>query len=297
MFWKPAKALGLVVGLAILLTIAAVSVSLLHSILAQGPGMSAFVTGVLFILSVPLLALWARWYYGLATLRYYLDRNVLVIVRGATRFVVPLGEIRSVVRGDEVAMSESFRGVGWPGYLTGVAQSRELGPVLTNSTEPLERQVVVVTARGCYGISPREPQRFLDELASYLATEPPRRVPQRTLLLPIAAHPLWRDRWFWLTMGAALVANVALFGLVSSRYGVLPDRFPIYLTPQREAYRIIARTEIYFVPAIGSLLLVLNGALGALLHRRERLGAYLMAAMSVVLQVPLWAAVSGMLGG
>jgi len=294
MFWKPAKSLGLAVGLVILLSIAAISAFLLQSALSQEPSMSAFVTGVFFLLSLPLMVLWGRSYYGLLTLRYYMDRNVLIILHGAMRYIIPLETIERIVPGSELSVTEGFRGVGWPGYLTGVVQAG-LGRVLVNSTEPLERQLVVVTPEGNYGLSPRNPERFLDEFAAHRSQSPARRVPQRALCLPFAALPVWRDRRFWLTLGAALVMNVALFGLISGRYAYLPERFPMYLNPQREAYRIISRAEIYRLPAIGTVLLIMNGVIGGFLHRRERLAAYLLAAMSVVLQGPLWVAIFGVL--
>ena len=157
MAWKPDKTLGLGVGLVVVLVIIGMEAFLLQSMLDQPPGLNLYVMALLFVLSVPLLVLWLYWYYGLVTLRYTMDRDALVIACGASRYVVPMDAIQRVVRGDEVAISQGFRGVGWPGYLMGSLRLRELGLMLVASTEPVERQLIIVTERMCYGVSPRQP--------------------------------------------------------------------------------------------------------------------------------------------
>ena len=123
------------VGLVVLLVIIGVEVFLVRSMIGQPPGLNLYVVALLFVLSLPLLVLWLYWYYGLATLRYTMDRNALVIACGASRYVVPMEEIRRTVRGDEVSILQGFRGVGWPGYLMGSLRLRDLGLLLVASTE------------------------------------------------------------------------------------------------------------------------------------------------------------------
>ena len=296
MFWKPAKTFGLVVGLLILLTIAGVEGFLLRSVLAQEPGLSAYVTGLLLVLSVPLLGLWIYWYYGLATMRYYLDRNALVVACGATRHIVPLTAITAIVRGADVPLGEGFRGIGWPGCLMGMARTRDLGELVVCSTDPLDRLMVVITDARCYGISPAQGERFLAEWDAQRALGPVRRVQQETAYLPFIALPVWRDRAFWVAMLAGVVASVALSGVISGRYGALPDRIALHLNPQQEAFRIVAKAEMYLFPAIGMLLALVNGIVGLAVHRRERLAAHLLAAMTISLQAPLWIVTLTVLG-
>jgi len=296
MFWKPAKTFGLVIGLFILLTIGGVEAFLLRSILAQDPGLSAYITGLLPVLSVPLLGLWIYWYYGLATMRYYLDRNALVVACGATRHIIPLTAIQSIRPGADVALSEAFHGIGWPGCLMGAARTREGAEMVVCSTEPMDRQLIVVTEDRCYGISPAQTERFLEEWAAQQALGPVRRVQHETAHLPFAALPVWRDRAFWAALLVGLVASVALSGIISGRYGALPDRIALHLNPQQAAFRIVAKADMYLFPAIGILMALANGAAGIVVHRRERLAAHLLAATSVGLQAPLWIVTLSVLG-
>jgi hypothetical protein len=296
MYWKPAKTLGLVVGLAILCTIGAVAYSLLHSVLSQGPGVNAFVTGLLLVICVPLLVLWAVWYVGLVALRYYMDDEVLVIHAGLLRHIIPLAAIQAVELASDLSIDESFRGVGWPGYLRGSAQVEGLGTLIVNSTEPLERQLVVLTGRGCYGISPRDTEGFVRDLMARCrnATESVGVTPG-VAYSPLAALPVWRDHALWAIIVGALLANLVLFGMVSLRFSTLPDRLPLFLGPHGEVQHIAAKIALYGIPVAGMLMLSINSVLAVALHRWERVAAYLLALASFGVHAPLWAATLGIL--
>jgi hypothetical protein len=296
MAWKPDKALGLGVGLVVVLVIIGMEVFLLQSMGGQPPGLNLYVMALLFVLSLPLLVLWLYWYYGLATLRYTMDRDALVIACGASRYVVPMDAIRRVVRGDEVEISQGFSGVGWPGYLMGSLRLKELGLLLVASTEPLQRQLVIVTDRMCYGVSPRRPEHFLADLAARQALGPLHPAEQMVAYVSFVAAPVWRDRWFWGMVLLAFIANAALFGVIALRYPALPERLPLHFDAQGMVDRVGFKSGLIVVPTIGALSLAANGVLGAILHGRERLAACLLAGMAVALQVVLWIAALGILG-
>jgi hypothetical protein len=296
MVCKPDKALGLGIGLVVMLVIVGMGAFLLQSMVGQPPGLNLYVMALLFVLSLPLLILWLYWYYGLATLRYTMDRNALVIACGASRYVVPMAAIRRVVRGDEVELSQGFHGVGWPGYLMGSMRLKELGLVLVASTEPLQRQLVVVTDRMAYGISPPRPEQFLADLAARQALGPLHPAEQTVEYVSFVAAPIWRDRWFWGMLLLAFVANAALFGFIALRYPTLPERLPLHFDARGMVSRMGFKAGLLVVPTIGALSLAANSVLGMILHARERLAAYLLAGMAVVLQVVLWGAALGILG-
>jgi len=292
---KPDKSLGLGVGLVVVLVIIGMEGFLLRSMGGQPPGLNLYVMALLFVLSLPLLALWLYWYYGLATLRYTMDRDALVIACGASRYVVPMDAIRRVVRGDQVEIAQGFRGVGWPGYLMGSLRLKELGLLLVASTEPLQRQLVIVTDRMCYGISPRQPEHFLADLATRQALGSLHPAEQTVTYVSFVAAPVWRDRWFWGMVLLAFAANAALFGVIALRYPALPERLPLHFDAQGMVDRVDFKSGVIVVPMIGALSLAANGVLGAILHARERLAAWLLAGMAVVLQVVLWIAALGIL--
>lgn len=297
MVWKPAKTLGLIGGLVIVLAIIGVDLFLLQSVWGRGFNLNSYLSTLLLILSGPLLILWVYWYYGLLTLHYWLDRNGLVIACGTVRYIVPMEAIEGIIPGSELKVLQSFRGIGWPGYLRGQVYVEGLGLVLVHATEPLERQLVVVTDSLCYGISPRDEARFLEDFALRRALGPVRSLPQTVRYARLISLPVWRDRAFWASLILAAIACAALFGLLASRYGALPERIPIHFDAQGEADRIAAKQGLLLIPWIGALTLGVNGLLGLVLHHHERWGARLLAGMSLMIQVVLWIAMWRILRG
>jgi len=297
MIYKPVKTLGLIVGLVIVLAVVTVDVFLIHRMLGQGFGASSYLTGLLFVFTLPLLALLGYGYHDLLALRYHLDRNALVIAYGGCRRVVPMDSIVRAVPGSQVSVSGEFRGIGWPGYLRGHMRLKALGRLVVHSSEPLPRQLVIVTRSGCFGISPRDAQHFLEALEAHRTLGATRALEQTVERGPIAALEAWRDRWLWASVAIALVVNVALFGFIGRLYAYLPDRLPLGFDAQGQVGRILPKTNLLLVAGIGTLTLGVNSVLGFFLHRRERLGAYLLAGMSLVIQPILWWAVVAIVGG
>lgn len=295
MVWKPPKALGLGVGLVIVFTIIGIDVFLLHSITRQSPGFNLLLIGLVFVASLPLLMFYLLWLNDLWQMRYYMDHNVLVISGGSYRYHVPLAQIQRMVPGTNLAISHGFRGIGWPGYLNGRMHLRGLGKLLVYSTEPLERQLIVVTDAVCLGISPEDSQAFLED---YLARrkQPPSRTARSGLeYTGVRAWPLWRDRGLALTLGATLLANLGLYALVMAAYGSLPDLIPFHFDALGRADRLAARDWLLLVPAIGTMALLANAALSVAIYRRERFGAYVLTSAALGIQVMVWLAAVGIL--
>lgn len=297
MVWKPAKALGLVSGLIVALAIIGVDLFLVQGAWGRGFQLNAYLSILLIILSLPLLILWIYWYYGLLTLHYWLDRNGLVIACGTGRYIVPMKAIRAIVPGKGLKVTRDFRGIGWPGYLKGRVVVEGLGPVVVHATEPLDHQLVVVTDALCYGISPRETARFLEDFAVRQGLGPVRTLPQTEERAWLVSLPVWRDRWFWGLLILAALSGAALFGFLAARYPTLPERLPLHFDAQGEADRVGPKAGLLIVPWIGALSLAINGLLGVLAHRRERLAAYVLAVASLLIQCVVWAAVSRILRG
>ncbi len=295
MVWKPAKTLGLIVGLIIVLTIVSIDVFLVVSMQRQPINLSLYVTGLLFVLSLPLLGVSAYWVYGLLTLRYYLDRNRLVITCGASRHVIPMGSVQRVISGAQVGVTEGIRGVGWPGYMAGRMSLEEGGSLYVYSTEPIQRQLVLVTADSWYGISPENTERFLAQLAEFRAQEPTAEVQQRIEHAAITQWPVWRDEWFWGAILVGLLANLVLFGVTFALYPGLPERIGLHFDARGDIDLVASKAGLLVIPVIGALALVVNSLLGILLHYKEQVAAYLLSGMSMILQAVLWVAALGIL--
>lgn len=89
-------------------------------------------------------------------------------------------------------------------------------------------------------------------------------------MVRLAALPIWKDRAFWAGMGVSLLASLVLFGIISTRSDALPDRLALYLSPQREAFRIVGKEELYYFPVIGMVIVMTNTGGG---HARSPEGA------------------------
>ena len=294
--WRPPKTLGVIVGAVILATIIGIEALLLHEMSRQQPGIGLYLTGVLFIASVPLLGLWLYWFYELIGLHYRIDRNALYISHRTSTQVIPLGDITRVVLGNETHITEDLRGVGWPGYIKGRLQIDGIGEVLVHSTEPLDRQVIVATSAASYGISPHDVAGFLENLDELQQLGPVRILQQKREYAPLIALPVWHDKRVWLAVSLGLVANAALFGLVLGRYAALPLRLPLHFDVSGHADRIASREWVLVVPTIGTLALVANTLMAIVLHYRERLAAYLLAAAGLGIQALVWMAGLSILG-
>jgi hypothetical protein len=295
MVWKPTKVLGAIVGLIILLTIVGVDGFLIENMLHQGLSLNLYFTALLFILSLPIVAVWLYWYIGFLTLRYHMDRNALTISSATGRQIVPLQAIQRIMPGAELTVSQNFRGIGWPGYLKGTMRLKGLGMVKVHSTEPLERQLVVVTDTRSYGISPLRRQQFLEDFAARRSLGPMRELQPQVEQPRLVTWAFWHDRWLWTILLVALLANGALFGMISARWGNLPERIPLHFDAQGIVDRIDSKGGLLVVPIIGALTLFVNTLLGVLLHRQERLGAFLLAFSALGIQCVLWIATLGIL--
>jgi hypothetical protein len=295
MVWKPAKALGLGVGLIMVLTMLGIDALLIESMLNQPFSINLFFTVLLFVLSLPLVVLWLYWYYCLVTLRYHLDRNALTIICGASHHRIPMDTICEIAPGSAYQISRGFRGVGWPGFLKGHLRLRELGRALVFSTEPVARQLIVVTDGQAYGISPRDAQGFLDDWAARRALGVIRPAIQGKERISFAAFGVWKDRWFWGMLALAFVANMALWGWLSGQFMHLPERIPLHFDSAGQVDLVGPKAGLLLIPGIGALVLLANGALGFLLHHRERLASHLLIAIALTVQAVVWYAVLGVL--
>jgi len=218
----------------------------------------------------------------------------LVIYTGLTTYIIPLDAIEHIVTGAGLTLKR-FQGFDWPGFVKGRAQVDGLPPLHLLGTEPPERQLVLVTPQRAYGISPPVISDFVAALRARQALVILRPTHETTVQDSLATWPIWRDRLLWAIVALALVANLALFGLIFSRYEALPERISIHYNALGEADRISSKVWLLAVPSIGALALFINTLVGVALYARERIGSILLASASLTLQAVLWVAALGIL--
>jgi len=104
------------------------------------------------------------------------------------------------------------------------------------------------------------------------------------------------DRLVHVLLALGLLLNLALFAYIGWRYRALPESLPLHFDILGQPDRLGVRSEIFKLPAIGLLLLVLNSLFGLAIQRWEKLGTYLLLGLAPVVQVLFWLAALNIMG-
>jgi len=293
--WETDPQLGLRVGLAVIAALLLVDGGLIAWAASRPLSFWTFLVVLWVLASLGIIALLGYWLNGLVHSVYALDRNALTIVWGESQHVVPTPLIERVLLGSELEGQLRFRGVRWPGYWVGYGEIEGIGPTLMYATEPPQRQVFIVAQGVAYGISPEDPEGFLRTLQARLQMGPTQRVEPVSKGPAFLEWAFWRDRLGMALLGGAALAVLALFGFLSARFPALPRLLPLHFDATGAPDRLGPRQQVLFLPLIGLVVLAVNGGLGGVLYRRERVAAYLLWGGAGLAQLLLWAAVMGIL--
>ncbi len=293
--WQTDPQTGLRVGVALIAAILLVDGGLVTWMAVRPVTIWTFVAGLVVLTSFVLIGLMAYWLSGLLHSGYVLDRNAMVIIWGANEQIIPLPDVQQVVRGSEVEGRIRLRGPHWPGHWVGYGEVEGIGPTLFYATAPPQDQILIVTSGLTYGISPENVEGFLQTIQTRMAMGPTHMVELSSKGPDFLQWEFWRD---WLGIGlpvAALVLLLALTGFLCARFSTLPRLLPLHFSALGEPDRLGPRGSLFFLPLIGLITLLVNGGLGGILYRRERVAAYLLWAGAAVIQLLLAAAVLGIL--
>ncbi|HID88375.1 MAG TPA: DUF1648 domain-containing protein [Anaerolineae bacterium] len=293
--WETDPQRGLRVGLGIIAAILLVDGGLIAWIASRPISLLTFLVGLWVLLSLGLLALIGYWLNGLLHSVYALDRNALTIVWGGNRHVVPTPLIERVLLGSDLEGRVRFRGIRWPGYWVGYGEIEGVGPAILYATVPPREQVFIVAQGVAYGISPDDVEGFLRTLQTRLQMGPTQRVEPTSEGPAFLEWEFWQDRLGLVLLGGATLGVLVLFGFLSAQFPSLPRLLPLHFDATGAPDRLGPRQQIFFIPIIGLVVLLVNGGLGGLLYRRERVASYLLWGGAGLVQLLLWAAVVGIL--
>ncbi|MFN8473605.1 MAG: PH domain-containing protein [Anaerolineae bacterium] len=280
--------LSLLVPLSLLIAILAllsIDAALLLGITRVGVSPIAFLAGLLLLLSLPALAVLAYWLWGALSLRYAMDRNAVTIRWAATTYVIPMPNITAVEDGADFFV-ERVQGYHWPGLLVGLGHLDRLGGTMICATRPLPEQLILVTRRGSYAVSPADRAAFIEGLGTRQRLGPTEALAETVWQPRWMRLPIWRDRLVYALLGAGVILSLLLWAWVSLLYGSLPATLPMRgldATP-------LARAIAVWLPLAGALALAVNVALAVAVHRRERFAAYLSLGSAVAVQIFIWIA-------
>ncbi len=284
------------IGIGLIVTIILVDVGLIWLAAERPLTIGTFIIGLAVLLSLGLLGLIGYWLYGLARSGYFLDRNALVIRWGPTEQIIPTGQIEGVLMGHEIEGRIHFYGGIWPGHCVGYGEVQGVGPTLFYATAPPRYQIYITTPGLTYGISPADCDDFLESLHKRLQMGPTQIVEQSSKRPGFLNWAIWQDRLGLGLLAIGCLAFLALIGLLCFQFPGLPQLVPLHFDELGNPDRMGAQSQIFTIPLIGLLALLLNGVLGGLMYRYERMASYLVWGGAVLVQVLVWVATVGILG-
>jgi hypothetical protein len=287
--WETRVGLGMAIGILLMLLILVVDVGLIWLATQQSvPGIGSFAIGLTVVGSLGLEAMLGYWLYGLVDSGYFLDRNALIIHWGAMEQIVPMGQVERVVTGDEIRGRVSASGGLWPGHFVGFGTTPGLGESLFYATARPRGQIFVVTPGLAYGISPADPEDFLQSLRRRLEMGPTQVVEQSSRRPRVLEWPIWRDTPGLALLGVSLLSLLVLTGAMFLVFPALPSSVPLHFAASGQPDRFAPRAYVFAIPVIGLVVLVANTFLGWALSSRERLAGYLAWAGALFVQVLIW---------
>ncbi len=286
MTFKPCYCADRWKGLLAILGLVAVDALFLRIALGRPLDGVSYVLVVLALASLPVAGYLVYRTAGAFTLEYWVDRDRVTVVWGPTRQIVPMGQIQRVQRGATPAAEDRPQPWHWPCPDCRPLQCQQLGVVRMYATRPLPEQVLLVTPDGSYGLSPANPQAFIDALQERYQLGIARWVPEEVQRPPLWTWELWRDWRALALIGAGLLGVLSMAGALCFRFPVLSSDLPMHFDVTGMPDRIAPKSGLLMLPVIGFLTWIVNLALGVWVYRRgQRQGAYLLWAGAVVVQI------------
>jgi hypothetical protein len=291
MSFHPYPTRGGFISLAIAIIAGGISLTLANFLLQQNQPFAIFkfIIGLLIALGLTAIAL--HWTLIAFKLGYHLNRNGLGIQWGLGQQRIPFRAIETIVPGETVSPLPHFRGVNLGGLRFGWSKSAEYGSLKFRATAPLTQSLLIVTADEAYVISPNRPDSFLKAWQTRQGLGPTQ---QWTMQVhrqwPLNIRLLVDPLTWWLVAGSALL-GLALFGYIALRYPELPQALPVHFDSLGRADRIANKVTLFILSAAGAIVWSMNAILGGLIYRREKVAAYLLWGVAIVVQLCLWVAV------
>ncbi len=281
----------LLVGPIVVLDIWLLSLLIDRSIGAQQISFATFIMGLVVLLSAPVVLVLAYQTASCLTLRYYLDRNGVVVRWFGSEQIIPIRDIQQVMSGHLLGDTiVRRRGLRWPGHERGEGSVPGIGRTYFLATRPLAEQLLLVTPGQAFAISPEDPEGFLKGFEARRELGPNRLLDQEVRHARWLTWPFWTDQTARTLLGTAAFINLGLFGYLCARFPGLDFQLPLHFNRFGQADRIGTKAELFALPIIGLLIFGTNLGLGLILYRRGRAGSYLLWGAAAAVQALFWLA-------
>ena len=298
MVFHPPRTTGLTLGLAALFVLLAVDAALLAVLRANPLAPAGFLSLLLLVASLPVVAWLAYRLYGLLRSRYVLSRNAVVVEWGDRRIVLPMALLDEVRAGAEVeAPVLRPRGLAWPGSVVGTATVAGVGEVEFLAATAQPGLVLLRHADHWLAISPANPTAFLDTLQTLRAEGPSVTIEPESVVPVVQRWAVLQDRLALALIGAGGLSVLLLLGYLAFIAGQLPPEIALHFDGAGAPDRFGPPTGLLILPAIAGFTWLANTLLGLWLHRRPtaRAATYLLLGATLFVQALVWVATIGLL--
>src|SRR5262245_51067775 len=117
MVFHPPRTTGLLIGLGLVVVLLGLDVGFVLVLRGNPLSVAGFLSLLLLLASLPVIAVAGYRSYGLLRSRYVVSRNAIVVEWGSRRIVLPMGMLDEARAGADVPGEVRPRGLTWPGSL------------------------------------------------------------------------------------------------------------------------------------------------------------------------------------
>lgn len=293
MTFRPARALGLVLGLAFLAL--AAGAAALGVVQLSRVGFSAWIAVwiALPLIGLPLALVLAYRLYGLLAARYHLDRDGFTLRWGLAVERVPLTDLLDVraPRPEERPLRPG-RGLWWSGCLIGRRSIEGLGEVEFFATTGDDGLLLVQLPDRWLAISPSDRDGFCQAYVDVVRMGSLESIPGQRLRPDFLFNRAWADRWVRALVLTGLVASLSLLAFLAFQASTLPTEVPFGFDPLGRPETRVPPTRLLLLPLIAGFCWMIDLFIGLWLYRRDdqRPLAYGIWGIAVLVAGLLWGA-------
>ncbi len=217
-------------------------------------------------------------------MRYQVDRNAVTVHWLGNRAVIPMDRIAAVTVGAP-PMRLPWFGARLLGYNRGSGTTADGATVHLFAPGPLKEAVAVTLANGSiYVIAPAQRDSFVQEVEGRRGLGVVQGQAEGVVRTTRVSYPFWTDGLVRLMLMLGLLLNLALWGILSTRYSQIAALVSLRFDATGAAIGVVSREQLLALPLIGLLVWLANTAISLAVYRSSRVGALLLLIGSSVIQ-------------
>ena len=292
---------GRIVGLALSTILFLLDIGFIVLLFVVPVGIFTVLLGLMILASLPLVGIVIYVTAGISRARYRVESGLLLIEWGRLVQAVPLHTILEVLPSDSIQEESDFRGIRWPGCMIGqgkalLTDGRELGTSYY-ATRLLEEQILIVTDKMTYGLSPADPINFIASLRALMESDLGEEDTAAYAEMDILNWSIWPEKKALVLLGVSLILNLLLLATLAILHSRLPDQVSLHFSQFGDADRTGSPSELFILPLIG-LLAWVGAAIGGWFFyylRHEKPVSYIILGFTVFIDIATWIAIIGLI--